>query len=146
MLEERGDLVAEPLELLFAQLLVDGSPPDSILRPGLPDEEFVLRGTPRVAPGVDDERAAFCEPALVSAQRVRVEDRGRGMDLYAAAGVDSVLAEIDSPLGSDRHCHAASPFRWRKKRDPACAGRGSYRTHAAVSRRLVPWLHGAAAP
>ena len=61
MLEERGDLVAEPLELLFVQLLVDGSPPDAILRPGLADEKLVLRRTPGVPPGVDDERAAFCE-------------------------------------------------------------------------------------
>ena len=139
MLEKRGDLVAEPIELHFLQLLVDRAPPDSILRARLADKEFVFRRTSRVAACVDDERAALCEPALVSPQRVRVENRGRGVDVHAAAGVDSVLAEIDSALGSDRQCHAASPFRWRKKRDPAVAGRGPYRTHAAVLRRLVPW-------
>src|SRR4051795_1393633 len=54
---------------------------------------------------------------------MRVKDGGRGVDVDAAAGIDAVLAEIDPSLGSDRRCHAESPSRWRKKRDPAVAGR-----------------------
>src|SRR5207248_906197 len=82
-------------------------------------------------------------PTLVASQRVRVEDGRRGMEMDPAAGIYAVLAEIDSPLGPDRHCHAASPFRWRKKRDPALAGQGPYRTRAGVLGRLVPWRDGA---
>src|SRR4051812_36026768 len=143
MLEKRGHLVAEPLELRFIQVLVDRAPPDPVLRARLADEELVFRRTSRLAPGVDHEWAALCESALFSPQRMRVEKRGGGMNVHAAAGVDSVLAEIDSSLGSDRHCHAASPFRWPKKRDPAVAGRGPYRTRAGALRRLVPWPRGA---
>ena len=63
---------------------------------------------------VDHERTTFCEQALVALQRVGVEDRGRGMDVDATAGVDPVLAQVDPSLGSDRQCHAVSPSQWRK--------------------------------
>ena len=138
MLEKRRDFVPEPLELPFAELLVDGAPPNSILRPRLPDEKFVLRRTPRVTPGVDDERAALRQPALVSPQRVRVEDRGRGMNVHAAAGIDSMLAEIDTSLGSDRHCHAAFSFPVAQKTRPGSRGSTPYRTPASALWRLVP--------
>jgi hypothetical protein len=64
------------------------------------------------------------------------------MEMDATGGVDAVLAEIYSSPGSDRCCHAVSPFQWRKKRDPALAGRGPYRTHATGLRRVVRWRRG----
>jgi hypothetical protein len=54
------------------------------------------------------------------------------MEMDAAGGVDAVLAEIYPSPGSNRCCHALSPFLWRKKRDPALAGRGPYRTRATL--------------
>ena len=72
----RDDLVAEPEELLLFERLVDVSPPDAVLGAALPDDELVLRRAPRVDAGVDDERPALGEHALLARERVRVEHRG----------------------------------------------------------------------
>ena len=73
--EIRDDLVAEPEEVLLLERLVDVSPPDAVLRAGLAHDELVLRRAARVDAGVDDERPALGEHALLARERVRVEHR-----------------------------------------------------------------------
>ena len=60
--EVRRDLLAQAVEALLRELLVDVAPPDAVLGAGLAHDELVLRRAARVAAGVDDERAALGEP------------------------------------------------------------------------------------
>ena len=75
--EVRGDLLAQPVELLLGDLGVDVAPPDPVLRARLADDELVLRRAAGVLAGVDRERAALGQPSLAALERVRVEQRRR---------------------------------------------------------------------
>src|SRR6476659_9515753 len=108
--------------MLFVDLLVDRARPDPVLGIGFPYEELVVRGAAGMTTGVDDERPAFGEPPFVVAQRVRVEQRGRWMEMDAAGGVDAVLAEIYSSPGSHRCCHARISFPVAQKTRPGSRG------------------------
>ena len=66
LLEVGDDLVPQPVEVGFGQRLVDGAPPDPLLRAGLLDDELVPRRAARVVPGVDDERPALGQAAVAS--------------------------------------------------------------------------------
>ena len=84
LLEIGDDLVAQPVELLLGELAVHVAPPDARLRAALAHDELVLRRAPGVDPGVDDERPAFGEHALVARERVRVEHRDRRISIDPA--------------------------------------------------------------
>ena len=105
--EVRDDLLAQPLEVLLGDRLVDGAPPDPLLRAGLADDELVLRRAAGEAAGVDDERPALGEPALAALERVRVEQRRRRVPVDAAARAQPVVGEADRsvqlPLGGRGH-------------------------------------------
>src|SRR5581483_608064 len=94
------ELRAQPLEALLLERLVHVPPPDPVLRPGLADDELVLRGTPGEAARVDDQRPAFRELPLAARERVRVEQGGRRLPVDAPIGAQPVASERG--LGRDR--------------------------------------------
>jgi hypothetical protein len=94
VLEVRGDLLAQALEVLLRDRLVDLAPPDAVLGSGFPDDELVLRRPAGVPAGVDDERSALGEPALAAPQRVRVKQRGRRVAVDAAGRAQTVRGQV----------------------------------------------------
>ena len=99
------DLVAQALEVLLRDLLVDVAPPDAALGAGLAHDELVLRRAARVAAGVDDERAALGEPRVALGERVLVEHRGRRLPVDAGARAQPVVVEAEAGLGFQRGRH-----------------------------------------
>ena len=91
--EVRDDLLAQPLEVLLRDLRVDVAPPDPVLGARLADDELVLGRAAGVLAGVDGERPAFGDPALVALQRVRVELRRGRVPVDGALGLDPVDRE-----------------------------------------------------
>src|SRR4029077_5748546 len=80
-LEVRRDLVAQRVEALRCERLVDLAPPDALLRALLLDEELILRRAPGERARVDRERAALGELAVAAGERMRVEQRGRRISI-----------------------------------------------------------------
>jgi hypothetical protein len=91
--EVSDQLRTEPVEAFFLQRTVHGSPADPLLGTGLTDDEAIVRGPAGVAPGVDDERTALAEARLPTLERVRVQERGRGVPEDAPARVEPVRFE-----------------------------------------------------
>ena len=75
----RKHLCAQPVVAVLLEHLVDLAPPDPLLGAALAGDELVAGRAARVPAGVDDERAAVGQDSLVTPQRVRVEDRRRGV-------------------------------------------------------------------
>src|SRR5580765_7416274 len=68
VLEERGDLGAQPFEAFLVDRPVDAAPVDPVLGSRLVDDELVVRRSARVVPGVDDERSALRELSVAPQQ------------------------------------------------------------------------------
>jgi hypothetical protein len=102
LVEVGDDLLAETVELLLGQRLVDLAPPDAVLRTGLADDELVPRRASGVAAGVDDERPTLGEDALAARERVRVEERSRRLPVDAAVGIEPVPPERSLRRDCDR--------------------------------------------
>ena len=94
--EVRDDLLAQALEVLLGDLLVDARPTRcGSSDPGSSHDELVLRRAAGEAAGVDDERPALGEPALVALERVRVQERRRRVPVDGAARAQPVVGEAD---------------------------------------------------
>jgi hypothetical protein len=96
----RNHLVAEAVEVLLRERLVDRPPPDPLLGLGLLDDELVPGRTAGKAAGVDDERPALGKAALAPLESVRVEQRRSRLPVDTAVRVEPVAAE--RRLGRDR--------------------------------------------
>ena len=92
--ELRRHLVAQAVEVLLGERLVDVAPPDAVLRAALLDEELVLRRAAGELPGVDGERAALGEAPFAALQRMGIEQRGRRVAVDLSGGGDPVLGEV----------------------------------------------------
>jgi hypothetical protein len=91
--EIRGHLVPQALESRLGDLAVDLAPPDPALRAGLPHDELVLRRAPGVSAGVDRERPALGNSALVPRKRVGVELWRARLPAHRARAQDPMCLE-----------------------------------------------------
>ena len=92
--ELRRHLVAEAVEVLLGERLIDLAPPDAVLRATLLDEELVLRRPSGELPGVDGQRPALGQAPFPALQRVGIEQRGRRVAMDLSGGGDPVLGEV----------------------------------------------------
>jgi hypothetical protein len=113
VLEVLDHLLAQPVEVLLRDRLVDRSPPDPVFGSRFLYDELVLGRTSRVAAGVDAERAPLGQPALIPLQSVRVEERGRRLVVDATFGIQAT--EAGGAFGRD--CDGSPP---RIRTNPSC--------------------------
>jgi hypothetical protein len=91
LLEARGHLAAQPLEVLLGELVVDVAPPDAVLGLRLAYDELVLRRAAGEAAGVDDERPTLGQHGFLPLERVHVEQRRGRVAEHAAGRIDAVV-------------------------------------------------------
>ena len=107
-LEMTEDLVAQTLEAILVEILVDLAPGDPLLAARLPDDVLVVRRAAGVHAGVDDERPALRKLSIPPLQRVHVEKRGGRMGENAARRLQAMLAQIDRAAYVLDDCHPLS--------------------------------------
>ena len=106
--EKRDHLVAEGLELLLPELLIDIAPRNPVLAAGLANDVLVVRRPAGMRSGVDDERSALGQLPVAAPQRVHVEERGGRIGEDATPRLEAVLAQIDRSAYVLDDCHPHS--------------------------------------
>ena len=89
-LEMVDDFLAQSVEMLLGERLVDRAPPDAAFGSRFLDHELVLRRAAGEVARVDAQRPAFGQAALTALEGMRVEQRRGWLPVDAALGVQPV--------------------------------------------------------
>src|SRR5215472_14793696 len=102
------DATEQRLESVTLEGLVRLAPVDVFFAAGFADEELVLRRSPGVLSGSNDERASRCRDALAPADRLLEKRRDAQIARRRTNGSESESFETDGFAGDDSHVGGGS--------------------------------------